>query len=74
MGEALEAMGRAGTAIIHLQENPHVQTLLACCDPVRSVEGEGMFLNFWGEVTGALTELERAVSNTSAITTSSFTL
>ena len=47
------------TATIHLQENPRVQTLLACCDPARRLEGEEVFLDFRGEVRGTLTELDR---------------
>jgi hypothetical protein len=74
VAEALEAMGPAETATIHLPENPQVQMLLACCDPARSLEGDEVFLDFWGEVRGAITELVRAVSKTYAVTTSPFTL
>ena len=74
VAETLEAMGLAETTTIHLQENPRVQTLLACCDPARRLEGEEVFLDFRGEVRGALTELQRAVSIPSAVTTSPLTL
>ena len=62
--EVLETMGLSQT-VVNLQENVQVQTLLACCDPGRSLEGEEIFLGFWGELRSALSELERAVTNPS---------
>lgn len=61
--EALEAMGLTETVVVNLQENAQVQALLACCDPGRSLEGEEVFLGFWGEVRSALSEVERTVTN-----------
>lgn len=58
-------MGLSQTAVVRLQENIQVQTLLACCDPGRSLEGEEIFLGFWGELRNALSELERGVTNPS---------
>ena len=63
--ETLEAMGLNQTAVVRLQENVQVQTLFACCDPGRSLEGKEIFLGFWGEFRNALSELERGVTNPS---------
>ena len=68
MAEALEAMGLSEAVVINLQENAQLQTLLAYCDPRRSLEGEEVFLGFWGEVRNALSEIERAFTNTSNTT------
>ena len=63
-GRTLEAMGiflvnysfqldtQQHTATIHLQENPRVQTLLACCDSARRVRGGGGVPNFSGGSKG----------------------
>jgi hypothetical protein len=72
--EALEAMGLTDTAVLNLQVNASVRTLLACCDPRRKLEGEEVFLGFWGEVRGALSEVEKAVTNASNTTTFPTTL
>ena len=63
--EALETMGLSQTIVVNLQENVQVQTLLACCDPKRSLEGQEIFLGFWGELRNALSEVERSVTNPS---------
>ena len=64
--EVLDEMGLGETAVVNLQDNIHVQKLLAGCHPGRSLEGEEVFLHFWGEVRDALKEIERSVHNSFA--------
>lgn len=61
--EVLDEMGLGQTAVVNLQDNIQVQKLLAGCHPGRSLEGEEVFLQFWGEVRDALKEIERSVHN-----------
>ena len=65
VSEALKGMGMTETGVINLQENTQIQTLLACCDPRRGLEGEEVFLGFWREVRDTLSEIEKTFTNTS---------
>ena len=64
--DVLDDIGMSQTSIVNLQENTQVQILLAGCHPTKSLEGEEVFLDFWGKVRDALKEIERSVNNSPA--------
>ena len=61
--DVLDDIGMSQTSIVNLQENTQVQILLADSHPTKSLEGEKVFLDFWGEVRDAHKEIERSVNN-----------
>jgi hypothetical protein len=63
ISEALEAMGLSEVGVIDLQGSKQVEVLLACCDPARDLGGEEVFLEYWGAIRGALSEIQRMVTN-----------
>lgn len=67
--EALMGMELESTRIINLQDNCHVQKLLSSCSPKRCLNGEQKFLDFWGEIRGALEEISREVIDNSSVPT-----
>lgn len=66
-GASLAGMGVEGTAIIDLQESCQVQKLLACCDPGTCLDGDDVFLEYWGGIRDALKEIARGVTNNAAL-------
>ena len=67
--EVLMGMELESTVIVNLQDNCHVQKLLYSCSPKRCLNGEQKFLEFWGEIRGALEEISRGAIHNSTLST-----